>query len=202
MIEITTARPGDIPAIARLHVQAFTGFFLTSLGQAFLRELYTGFLTQPSGILIVARQQSEIIGFAAGTTAPETFFSGLRRRRWASFLLKATPAVLINPVPVVKKLVGALFYRGDAPQSSCSGALLSSIGVSPQFHGQAIGDALMAAFEKAAAKAGAESVYLTTDADSNERVNAFYRRNAYRIDCRFLQQKRRPMIRYIKALSR
>ena len=37
-------------ALAHLHVCAFPGFFLTTLGMPFLRRLYAGFIKQPQEI--------------------------------------------------------------------------------------------------------------------------------------------------------
>jgi hypothetical protein len=58
--------------LARLHLAAFPGFFLTSLGPGFLRLLYAGFAHEPDGICIAAEQQCVIVGFAEGTEKPVT----------------------------------------------------------------------------------------------------------------------------------
>lgn len=200
---IEKAIQSDVSAVARLHIHAFPGFFLTSLGTSFLEELYRGFLAHPSGIFIVAREAGHIVGFAAGTSEPDVFFSDLRRRRRAAFVIKAIPAILRNPLPVCKKLLHAARYRGEAPapvaRSSC--ALLSSIGITEVCRGSGLAGKLIAAFEREAGLHGAGFVYLTTDVHDNDRVNKFYVANGYTAVSQFLQSGKREMFRYEKTLS-
>lgn len=198
-MKVRNADFDDVAAVVEIHIQAFPGFFLTLLGRAFLHELYAGFLRHPSGILLLAERSGQVIGFAAGTSAPDIFFPSLRRRRALHFLLRALPAVLRNPMLVIRKLYGALFYRGDQPVALENGALLSSIGVLPAAMGQDTGRILLEQFEAQAYARGVRFVYLTTDEANNARVNAFYRKCGYRQEGRFMQQKNRPMLRYVKT---
>ena len=198
-MKIRRATLSDVQNVTKIHIAAFPGFFLTSLGKGFLRELYSGFLSLPSGIFLVAENQGQLIGFAAGTSDPESYFSELRKRRGVFFLLSAIPAVLRHPLLVMKKLYGALFYRGDEPADLKNAALLSSIGVLPEAFGAGVGRELLEKFEEIAFSHGAQFVYLTTDETGNDRVNAFYRKCGYREESRFLQQANRPMLRYVKT---
>lgn len=195
---IRRATLNDVPVVAQIHTIAFPGFFLTSLGDSFLRELYSGFLNQSSGIFVVAEDGDKVIGFAAGTTVPDVFFTKLRKKRGLYFLLKAIPALIKNARVVFKKLVSSIFYKGDKPAELSGGTLLSSIGVIPSLHGGSIGSALLDNFEKAAFLQNATFIYLTTDAIENERANAFYGKRGYSVDGRFMQQAKRPMLRYVK----
>lgn len=56
----------DIDAVASVHLAAFPGFFLTSLGRRFLIEMYRGFLSHPSGIFFVAEEQGRSWGLPLG----------------------------------------------------------------------------------------------------------------------------------------
>ena len=70
-LESDTSRQKQLcRAMAKLHVSAFPGFFLTSLGQPFLRLLYEGFLAHPQGICLVAEDAGNVVGFVAGTMDP------------------------------------------------------------------------------------------------------------------------------------
>jgi ribosomal protein S18 acetylase RimI-like enzyme len=195
---IRRATLNDVPVVAQIHTIAFPGFFLTSLGDSFLRELYSGFLNQSGGIFVVAEDGDKVIGFAAGTTVPDVFFTELRKKRGLYFLLKAIPALIKNARVVFKKLVSSIFYKGDKPAELSGGTLLSSIGVIPSLHGGSVGSALLDDFEKAAFSQNATFIYLTTDAIENERANAFYGKRGYSVDGRFMQQAKRPMLRYVK----
>lgn len=201
MITVTQAQPQDLDEITQLHERVFVGFFLTSLGNAFLKELYRGFATHPSGVVLVARDGAELVGFVVGTTDPACFFAALRRRRGAALLLKSLPAILKNPRPVVIKLISGLFYKGNRPQPQMSGTLLSSIGVEEKYRGTPLPSLLLRNFEREAAKLGSFHVYLTTDADRNCRVNAFYKKNGYKIERVFKQNGDRLMNCYIKNVE-
>jgi ribosomal protein S18 acetylase RimI-like enzyme len=199
-MKIRTATVDDVIAVARIHAVAFPNFFLTTLGDRFLRELYSGFLNHSSGIFFVADEAGTVVGFVAGTSSPDIFFSQMRQRRGIFFLLCVIPAVFRNPIVVARKLYSAVFYRGDKPAKLENCALLSSIGVMPMALGKNIGLELLGKFESEAFSRDARFVYLTTDQICNDRVNAFYRKCGYHEESRFLQQAHRPMLRYLKKL--
>ena len=72
---------GDAREIAKLHTQAFPGFFLTQLGDRFLTGYYKCVEAYPGGILLVARNKdSTAAGFAAGFLDPPAFYRFLRSR--------------------------------------------------------------------------------------------------------------------------
>ena len=199
---IRNATAGAINIVSKIHIDAFPEFFLTRLGYGFLCELYRGFLNLPEGILLVAEDAwGEVIGFVAGTVAPDHFFAELRRARAVHFVLHAIPALIKQPPLVAAKLYSALSYRGDKPARLDGGALLSSIAVAPGAVGKAVGKALLERYEDEASARGAPFVYLTTDEVGNDLVNHFYTRNGYVVESRFMQGGTRPMLRYIKQVA-
>lgn len=191
-------RPADVPALARLHRTAFPGFFLSNLGEPFLREFYRGFLGDPTAVTVVMRNDTGIIvGCAVGTTEPTGFFSRLLRRRWLGFILASIRATLRRPSAIVR-LARAIAYRGA--KGAGEGALLSSICVAPEARGA--GPNLLAGWEARASRLGARRAYLTTDAYDNETVNRFYARNGWVVAERFETREGRCMHRYTKELER
>lgn len=189
----------DIQSIVDVHLAAFPGFFLTSLGGRFLSEMYRGFLSHSSGILLVIEEAGSVVGFAAGSSSPVVFFSDLRRRRSLFFLLWAAPSLLRDPKAVLRKLLSALFYRGDKPLSLNGGALLSSIAVRPEVSGHSLGARLLQDFEGEAFSRGVDFVYLTTDKVENDRVIKFYENNGYFVESQFHQGANRTMLRLVKS---
>src|SRR5690606_7881749 len=78
---IRPARPEDLGAIARLHVAAFPGAFLSLLGERFLRRYYRLVLESLHGRLLVAADDGAaepLAGFVAGTLDPAAFRGVLR----------------------------------------------------------------------------------------------------------------------------
>jgi GNAT superfamily N-acetyltransferase len=64
-----------------------------------------------------------------------------------------------------------------------------------------LADRMLADFEQQAARRGIIKVYLTTDAEHNDHVNSFYRKNGYTVECNFMQNGARSMQRYIKNIE-
>ena len=164
--------PSDLAEVAILHGAAFPGFFLSGLGVRPLHELYAAMAKDPTGIAIVAERDGRIAGFAAGTTAPASYYRRLIFRRWWRFALAMFPAVLRRP-----SLISRLAWRLRSATSSkvaIGETVLLSLAVSPEAQRHGIGRLLTQEFIDAARRRGAKQVSLTTDATGNERVERFY----------------------------
>ncbi|MFC0117889.1 GNAT family N-acetyltransferase [Pseudoalteromonas xiamenensis] len=193
----------DVEKIIDIHMVAFKGFFLADMGRMFLRLLYLAFIRSDVGVIRVAVDDGNIIGFAAGTIAPEQFFTELKKSEWLSFLLASFFGFIKNPVKTIKKLYGALFYKGDSVETLKHAALLSSIAVSPEYRGNSIGARLLEDFEECIVSMNLnDCLYLTTDKYSNDYVVMFYRNAGFSIDSEFFQSYKRPMYRFVKSLKR
>lgn len=170
----------EISSIAKLHVQAFPNFFLSSLGTAFLEEFYAGFLVDETAIVSVARDSSgKPIAVAVGSTEPTGFFRRLLMRRWWGFTVASLGACVRNPL-VLPRLLGGLLYRGGNSRPPSS-ALLSSICVSPDCQGEGLGLLILNAWSARAKHMGAKSAYLTTDAENNAAANGLYLRAGWEL---------------------
>jgi GNAT superfamily N-acetyltransferase len=189
----------DADELAHLHRAAFPTFFLSSLGVPFLRQFYAGFADDPSAVALVARDPSgRAVGVVVGTVEPAGYFSRLLRSRLMGFALASALAVVRHP-RAASRLARAVAYRG--PESApTEGALLSSICVSPAARGTGTGRLLLARWERTVADRGVGAGYLTTDAEANEAVNAFYRTAGWHLEDTFLTREGRPMNRYSKQL--
>jgi ribosomal protein S18 acetylase RimI-like enzyme len=188
-------------ALATLHASAFPGFFLTSLGQTFLRRLYAGFITHPQGICLVAEEEGTMIGFVAGTMSPSNFFRELLRRQALRFAIAAIPGLLRSPLFATRKCLGALFYRGETPGGIPDAALLSSIAVAQATQSKGAGQALVQAFVEEVRMRGGTAIYLTTDESENERANRFYAKCGFTLLDTFKRPGKRVMNRWIMKLT-
>lgn len=185
-----------LDSVVWVHLQAFPGFFLSSLGPRFLGEFYRSFLVDAIGLGFVAcTPQGEVLGAVAGPLNPQGYFRRLLRRRWWAFGMASLGAILRKPT-CLKRLIRATCYRGEAP-SGLVRALLSSVAVLPSAQGQGIGKALVEAWVKEAQRRGATGAYLTTDADGNEAVNAFYQRVGWHLESSYATPEGRRMNRYV-----
>jgi len=199
-VNIRAARKEDLDAVVGIHMRAFRGFFLTTLGPRFLFELYRGFFSTPDGRLLVAEVDGKIGGFVAGTLAPRRFFRSLLAAHWWRFGTAALGAIIRRPHDVLPRVLSAIWYRGEAPSQLPGAALLSSIAVNPDISGVGIGRMLINAYCEEASKKGVAFVYLTTDRDRNDSTNRFYRLHDFEIESELRRRNGRVMIRYVRAL--
>ena len=165
----------DVPAAAALHARSFERFFLTSLGEPFLRVFYAGFVTDPDAVTVVTRDDAgNVVGLVVGTVAPDRFFRRLALTRAPQLAVACLRAVARRPGTAVRVIRG-LGYRGQVPVGA-KGALLSSICVDPVAEHTGHGRRLIEEWWRRVQMRGLTSAYLTTDADDNARVNDFYKK--------------------------
>lgn len=199
--QLRIAIPDDVEGIVELHFAAFSGFFLTSLGKPFLIHLYSSFVSDEKGLCWVAEDNERIIGFVAGTPAPDEFFRTIKRTKLWKFAISALPGLLKNPGFVVKKCFSALAYKGEPIAGLSDAALLSSLAVDPIGLGKGIGRKLVETFCLEVSKEGVFSVYLTTDAEENDSVNRFYEKCGFFLEGSFLRTGNRTMNRWVKTMQ-
>jgi ribosomal protein S18 acetylase RimI-like enzyme len=195
------AHESDILDVAKIHLAAFDGFFLSQLGYKFLCVMYRAFLKSPSCLFLVFETASgQTAGFAVGALQGQ-------KNRWLAvrflpqFLLAVVPAFLRSPVPVLKRLWARFYDTCDPLQVPSDGAVLRSIGVLPSLRGSGAAASLLQSFEVLALSKGAVQVFLTTDEMNNERAQRFYFRGDYRLVARFQQDGDRSMWLMAKNLK-
>jgi GNAT superfamily N-acetyltransferase len=183
-----------------VHLGAFPGYFLSLLGPHFLREFYASFVTDPDGVGCAAidTETGGVLGVVVGPLTPAGFFHRLFLRRWWAFAWASSGAILRRPV-IIRRLVRAARYRGDAP-SGGERALLSSIAVAPLARGVGVGQALIRAWVEEVRRRGGRGCYLTTDAEGNDEVNQFYVRNGWLLEASYSTPEGRHMRRYVLDL--
>jgi ribosomal protein S18 acetylase RimI-like enzyme len=189
----------DVGSAAGVHTMAFPDFFLTQLGEPFLKQFYKGFLNDSTAITAVAVDDGgRLVGAAVGTTRPEGFFKRLLQRQLFGFAVASARAVLADPRRT-PRLIRAVKYRGGEGSDSSS-ALLSSIFVAPEAAGLGVGSKLLTEWCSRAASLGSEQARLVTDGQGNDKVNAFYRRCGWSLTQQFTTREGRQMNAYGKTL--
>jgi ribosomal protein S18 acetylase RimI-like enzyme len=193
---IRPATPNDLPGIVIIHKQAFSNFFLTRLGDEFLRRYYALVLDYPAGVVLVSERHSTLEGFVCGFVEPPEFYRLMWRNKCA-FVLPALPSLVRHPSLATGVLHGVQRIQTSASKTPVRSCELSSIAVAPDAGGNGLGKALVQAFVKEALSMDAQYIYLTTDADGNESANALYRQVGFLHTRRFLQRKGRWMNEYV-----
>lgn len=199
--DIKPANASHLDQMVQVHLAAFPGFFLSLMGPRFLRTLYQGFMQQRSGLAYVAIQNGQVLGFVVGTLEPQGFFKALLKARWWAFGLASLAGLLKSPLVVARKIVYALFYRGEALPDYPHAALLSSLGVAPAAQGTGLGKALVLHFNQQVRLAGGNAVYLTTDSVGNMRANQFYNKLGFQLAGTCNRPGGRVLNRYIIDLN-
>lgn len=192
----------DVKQVTKVHLAAFPGFFLTTLGPAFLRTMYKAFLLNKGGVFVVDDRDGHIQGFAVGVLKSVGQDRNLVVRFLPQFILSLVPAVVRNPVKVVKRITSQLFTASERTNIPENAVILRSIGIQPSMKGGGVAGRLLQEFELRANEKGATSVALTTDVLNNERAIGFYRKHGYKISQEFRQDGKRLMYLMTKELKR
>lgn len=195
MIEIKHISKKDINNVAELHYASFKGFFLTSLGQPFLRIFYEAILLNKNGIAIGAFYNNRLIGFAVGTNNNHGFYKSILKQHYIKMLWATLPFLLVNPLNI-KRLFNSLVNSNKSNDKSTP--VLLSICVSPEQESKGVGKRLLEGFEHKLATEGFTELMLTTDFHANDYVNQFYLRNSYIVVESFFQGKRKMNLYYKK----
>jgi ribosomal protein S18 acetylase RimI-like enzyme len=185
----------DINKVVAVHLASFPGFFLSFLGSHFLSLYYSGVCSAPEGIALIFTNTADIpVGFVAGASDPRGFYSRLLKRDWLRFSLASVGAIIRKPM-VIKRIMRAFFHPSENPVGDGTAGLFS-IGVMPGLQKNGIGEKLVQRFLEEAEQRGCKRVFLTTDRDHNDAVNAFYKKLGFRIERQYVTPEGRRMNEY------
>jgi ribosomal protein S18 acetylase RimI-like enzyme len=190
----------EFDSLAKLHIQAFNNFFLTTLGSGFLQTYYQTCLKSKEAIAVCAtNEKGEIIGFGMGCILSKGFHKRLVFQNFTKFSLQALRIIFTNP-----KAIFRLSYNLDKNSNKIDDgnyAELLSIAVSPAEKGSGVGKKMIAYFEAEAKAKGCLKVALTTDYYNNDDVIAFYKRSGYEMFYEFSTYPNRRMYKMIKEIK-
>ena len=198
-ITIRQAKRDDLGTIVKIHDGAFPNFFLTSLGDGFLKLYYRSVMTSPDGLLLVCQCDNEIIGFCAGTLLSAGFNARLIKSNLLSYIRQGIRLVFPHPLRIWH------LYKNLSKENPDFGdngeyAELLSIGVDPNRQGSGAGKKMLKALEEEVGKKGGSMLSLTTDYEKNEKAIGFYLSLGYQKWYDFVTYPNRRMFRMIKQL--
>ena len=172
---VRRAAAEDLEEVVRLHRDAFPDFLMVRIGPPLLRAYHRLVLRYPGGFTFLASVNGTPAGFVAAFMDPPAFYAELKRRR-LRFALASLPGLLRRPALIRRLRASA--RRAEVEASSRDGSRrceLASIGVLPVARGHGVGKMLMYHVRDEATRRGAQEIVLTTDAEGNDEINAWYR---------------------------
>jgi ribosomal protein S18 acetylase RimI-like enzyme len=185
---------GDIEEVVNIHLETFEGFFLTFLGKGFLKVLYKGFIEYENSNLIIARNETVVVGFLAYSNDMSSFYKYLIKKHLLSFAWFGFLAFLRKPT-IIYRLLSA-FNKSNEAKREEKYIELASIGVNPSYKGQGIGSMLIKFLQDNFNQEKYAYISLETDADKNEYVNNFYKKNGFILDRVYETKQGRRMNEY------
>ncbi|ATV63092.1 GNAT family N-acetyltransferase [Fusobacterium pseudoperiodonticum] len=172
----------DVKAIVKIHIEAFPNFFLTSLGDDLLFELYRSFLeTENSGIYI-AKIDNKVVGFLAFAEKSTPIYYNILKKHFFSFSLKLFKKFLKNPLSFFKllyKFKKKLSLKKEEKRTLLKKIRIESIAVEPNYFNKKIGKELIDFLKKNIDFEKFDLIELETDAKNNEKTNYFYQKNEF-----------------------
>jgi ribosomal protein S18 acetylase RimI-like enzyme len=171
-IEIRPMLNEHLAQVAKVHTLAFRGFFLTLMGESFLRHYYKSVLEYQQSIALVAvDSNSQIVGLAVGFKDRSEFYRHFRQYR-LRMLPSMTMGLLLRPWLLLTILRNAKRVGKDDFRELNDIVELASI--CSIVRNNSIGSKLLKAFILQAQEIGACEVMLTTDQLDNLDVQKFY----------------------------
>lgn len=183
-----------INEIVTIHLNTFTGFFLTFMGRGFLKQMYQSYCDHDESGLLVAEEDGKALGFLAFSSN----FSGLYK-----FMIKT------RLIQFGWYSIGAFFRRPSAFMHIISAFLkpceakreekyveLSSIGVDPNVKSKGVGSKLIDALKDNVDFDKYAYINLETDAVDNEGAIHFYEKNGFVRERMFETDEGRKMYEY------
>ena len=175
--EVKSEEKELINEIVSIHLNTFTGFFLTFMGRGFLNQMYRSYCDHDESGLLVAEEDRKAVGFLAYSGN----FSGLYK-----FMIKT------RLIPFGWYSVGAFFRRPSAFMHIIKAFLkpsevkreekyveLSSIGVDPTIKSKGVGSLLIDELKKIVDFNKFAYITLETDAVNNDGAIHFYEKNGF-----------------------
>jgi GNAT superfamily N-acetyltransferase len=185
--------------LTAIHLDAFKGFFLTSLGKGFLNTYYRASLKNSDCIAVAAyNDENKMIGFAIGTILSKGYHKRLLLSNPFSFLIEGISIIISKPAAVLRLLRNI----EKSPEKNDDGlyAELLSIGVLENVKGSGTGRLLIERFEQELVSRHCRKAALTTDYFNNDEVVNFYFRRGYHVFYEFNTYPNRKMYKLIKDI--
>jgi len=130
----------DIASVSKLHSEALTIGFMSTLGEDFLGIIYEGVAASDQGVVYVSEEDSRVVGFVAGSTDTTRLFKEIYKKQLPRLAGNLAFKTLRKPA-IIRNLM--LSSRYPKLAGDFLPAELLSIAVSEDVRGKGIGTALV-----------------------------------------------------------
>ncbi len=197
MVTIREVKPEEkkiIDEIVTIHLNTFTGFFLTFMGRGFLKQMYQSYCQHAESGLLVAEEDGRSIGFLAYSSNFSGLYKFMIKTRLIQFGWYSVGAFFRRPSAFMH-IISAFLKPGEAKREE-KYVELSSIGVDPNVKSKGIGSKLIEQLKKQVDFEKYAYITLETDAVDNEGAIHFYEKNGFIRERMFETDEGRKMYEY------
>lgn len=180
--------------IVTIHLNTFTGFFLTFMGRGFLNQMYTSYCDYEEAGLLVAEEDGKAIGFLAYSSNFSGLYKFMIKTRLIRFGWYSIGAFFRRPTAFMH-IISAFLKPGEAKREE-KYVELSSIGVDPNIKSKGIGSILIDSLKRKVDFTKFAYINLETDAVDNEGAIHFYEKNGFVRERMFETDEGRKMYEY------
>src|SRR5690348_14716691 len=184
----------DLLKVVEVHKDSFKGFFLTGLGDHFLRVYYDCVRKDNNAVLLGFFEEEQLMGFCAAATVAKGFNSSLVKKNLLQFLFISLRLFFIRTSALIRLLKNFSKTDSNEEDEGNYGELLS-IGVSKESQGLGIGKKLLLELEKEMKLKDVSMLSLTTDYENNQKTINFYKDLGYEVYYEFIAYPNRKMYR-------
>ena len=183
-----------INEIVTIHLNTFTGFFLTFMGRGFLKQMYQSYCDYDESGLLVAEEGGKALGFLAFSSNFSGLYKFMIKTRLIRFGWYSIGAFFRRPSAFMH-IISAFLKPGEVKREE-KYVELSSIGVDPNVKSKGIGSKLIDALKDNVDFDKYAYINLETDAVDNEGAIHFYEKNGFVRERMFETDEGRKMYEY------
>lgn len=185
----------DALAIAKIHKKEIIKSFLSALGLSFLRKFYEAVICHKGSFCIVVKDNSEIIGFAAGTSDIKSF-NRYFFKNYALVLILIILPKIFNPF-VIKRIFEDFFYLKKT--KNLPKAELLAIAVKKEFQNKGLGAYLLQNFISEIKNRRVNSFKVLVGKDLG--LSDFYRKNGFQLLGEINLHSKKPSLIFIYKIN-
>lgn len=192
--EVKSAEKKLINDIVTIHLNTFTGFFLSFMGRGFLNQMYQSYCNHNESGLLVAKYNGTAIGFLAYSADFSGLYKFMIKRKLPQFAWYSMGAFFRKPSAFMH-IIRAFLKPGEVKRKE-KYVELSSIGVDPTSKSKGVGSMLINELKRKVDFRKINYITLETDVVDNEAAIRFYEKNGFIKERMYETEEGRKMYEY------